>query len=227
MAGTSVDEGFAGDQGRRDALKKIGIGAAGAAAAWTAPSVLSVTAAAAGSGGVGPTPCPNCDTNLVQNASFETPTTSTFVGVGVPWGVVGPVAGIVNYAWASGALGLTTPAPGGGLNTAYLGASTAMGTIFGMFPDCWGKPYAFSFWAWSQGGASTGTVNFFNGNPLGGGTLLQTTPLTVPAGTISPYALFTTAGTIPANTTAVTVVFATPAGTQMGVDLVSFLIGCA
>jgi hypothetical protein len=42
-----LDEPIGGPPSRRDALKQLGIGAAGAAAVWTAPSILRLDAASA------------------------------------------------------------------------------------------------------------------------------------------------------------------------------------
>lgn len=54
--------------GRRDVLKKIGVGGA---VAWTLPTLVSSPARAAASGGVPPVPCPLCGLNLITNPQAD------------------------------------------------------------------------------------------------------------------------------------------------------------
>lgn len=210
------DGGFAGDPGRRDALKKIGIGAAGAAAVWSAPNILSVTAAAAATGGGGGGSCPGCGLENIVNGSFEDPAD--------PSGGNFPAA---SWATVDNAFATTyadhvafTPPPGAGDQTgALLNPSAAFSQTFPVDQQCWGKPYSFSFWATSFFADSTGQLAF--GGTDGSSDVTVVVPVS-PDGIYAQYQ--SPPATIPTGTTSVTVTLI--GGARAFVDLVSFVIGC-
>ncbi len=206
------DGGLSGEQDRRDALKKIGIGAAGAAALWSAPSVLSVSVAAAASGGVAG--CVGCGLENIVNGSFETnPPAGGQAPAPPEWNPQGP-AYVLPYAGS----GLTPP-PGAGVQTGLLlDFNGSLSQTFNVDASCRGRAYVFSFWAWSPY-AGNARLSF-------PGSSAADVNVAIPAlGGLSYSQYSSSPGTtIPPDATQVTVTFTTDK--QIGVDLVSFVIGC-
>jgi len=216
---------LAGDHGRRDALKKIGLGAAGAAAVWAAPSVLSVTAAAAasGGGGGGGGGCVGCGIENVLNGGFEN--TIGPAPLGAPfelpadWTVIGD--GIV-FPYAAFPSNIAPPVGGGQKSGADYDSASVLSQSFSVDSSCWGHPYVFQFQAWSLAQTSTALLQFADGSSGANDVSVTIGPAQTAAPSV--YYPISQSGTIPVNTTSVAVTFR--AGVQLGVDLVSFIIGC-
>jgi hypothetical protein len=121
---------------RRDALRKIGVGAA---VAWTAPLVLSATARASATEAPPPDPCSLCGTNAIPNPDADQGTAN--------WVDVGPSTTVVEQ-YDPG-----FPAPVGGASPNYF--SVTMPDGFNNFVEneiavplaCGGRNWTFSAYA--------------------------------------------------------------------------------
>lgn len=217
---TGNQDAIADDQGRRRALKQLGVGAAGAAVVWSAPSILSVSSAAAASGASGGG-CAGCGNENIVNGSFEDPQVGGAGGAAASWSGSFPSAVTYQSMQQQFAPPFSPTSPGN-----QTGVSSdpinGLSQTFSVHPSCIGKGYTFSFWAWSLVSASTATLSFVGAN-------VPDVSIQIPGQAPPPPPLlyaqyFAPVATIPAGTTAVTVTFSTTAG--IGVDLVSFIIGC-
>lgn len=206
---------FAGDRGRRDALKKLGVGAVGAAAAWVAPNVLSVAAAATGT--VPPPPgCIGCGSDRIVNGSFETTTGGGPLFVPVDWIVTG-----IGFSYLYANLAVIPPV-GAGAHTGGAANGGSLAQTFAIDAACAGHGFLFQSQAWALNLDGDIHIAFADGS--GGANDVH---IAVPQGATSVYAAYNASGTIPTGTTDVTVTFSasTPNG-ELGFDLVSFVIGC-